>query len=125
MAFIASTYVSILISDRFNTSPIATVIESTNHHISEIPFPAVTICPSNQLNFSKKNEVINKFLQNRSPLETQLFVDFLERIHNIGFWQFERFNDLLKNNASLKFMESVNVTQITLFVKFLDCFMKH
>lgn len=122
IALMTTIYVSILISDRFNTSPIATVIESTNYHISDIPFPAISICPSNQLNFSKINEVIKKFFPYRSEFETKFFVDFLERVHNLGFWQFENLKSLFNSSASFNFLDTINITQITLFVKFYEFF---
>ena len=39
-------FLTIRIVNKWQTSPIITTIESTNHPLSKVPFPAVTICPN-------------------------------------------------------------------------------
>lgn len=49
-ATICTIYVCILSSRRYFNSWVQTVIERTDVHVSEIPFPAVTICPVRGVN---------------------------------------------------------------------------
>lgn len=61
--------VSSLIQVRFMHSPLATVVESTIYPVYEIPFPAVTICNYNRLDWNRVDEVIELYGAN---------VDFVE-----------------------------------------------
>lgn len=59
-AFLGAIYVSILLSERYNTSPLSTVVESTYYHVSNIPYPGVTICNNNRINYKKVNAAIER-----------------------------------------------------------------
>ncbi|XP_037823822.1 pickpocket protein 19 [Lucilia sericata] len=49
-ATICTIYVCLLSSQRYFNSWVQTVIERTDVHVSEIPFPAITICPVRGIN---------------------------------------------------------------------------
>lgn len=58
MGVVTVTY---LIQVRFLHSPLATVVESTIYPVYEIPFPAVTICNYNRLDWNRVDEVIELY----------------------------------------------------------------
>lgn len=49
-------YVSVLLAERFSTTPMSTVVESVTYPVAEIPFPAVTICNYNRMSLEKAKE---------------------------------------------------------------------
>lgn len=55
-------HVSFLLSQRYNTSLLSTVVESTYYHISEIPYPGVSICNFNRINYKKVNAAIERYI---------------------------------------------------------------
>lgn len=55
-ALIGVLYVSLLLSEKFTSSPLATVVESTIYPVSDIPYPAVTICNYNRINWHRLQE---------------------------------------------------------------------
>lgn len=59
-AFLGAIYVSLLLSEQYNTSPLSTVVESTYYHVSEIPYPGVTICNNNRINYKKVDAAIER-----------------------------------------------------------------
>lgn len=61
-AFLGAIYVSILLSEQYNTSPLSTVVESTYYHVSEVAFPGVTICNNNRINYKKVNAAIKRYI---------------------------------------------------------------
>lgn len=51
LAFVGTLYVSYLLQVRYSTNKLATVVETTMYPISSIPYPAVTICNNNRINW--------------------------------------------------------------------------
>lgn len=60
-ATICTIYVCILSSRRYFNSWVQTVIERTDVHVSEIPFPAVTICPVRGINLLRLQHKYRSF----------------------------------------------------------------
>lgn len=56
---------SYLIQARFRHSPLATVVESTIYPVYEIPFPAITVCNYNRLDWSRVDDVVELY----APIE--------------------------------------------------------
>ncbi|XP_039963898.1 pickpocket protein 19 [Bactrocera tryoni] len=59
-----TTYVSLKVSKRFINNYVQTVVEHTDLHIGEIPFPAISICPLIGINWTKIPEMKIKLLGN-------------------------------------------------------------
>lgn len=62
LATACAAYVCLLSSRRYFHSWVQTVIERTDVHVSEIPFPAVTICPVKGLNLLRLEQEATTFL---------------------------------------------------------------
>ncbi|XP_075163752.1 pickpocket 30 [Haematobia irritans] len=63
VATICAAYVCILSSRRYFYTWVQTVIERTDVHVSEIPFPAITICPVRGLNLLRLEQEATSFLK--------------------------------------------------------------
>lgn len=61
LATIGVCRVSYVLSFRYNASSLSTVIENLHQSVFEIPFPAVTLCNFNPIDFNRVNESIKKF----------------------------------------------------------------
>lgn len=59
LAFTGTLYVSYLLQVRYSTNKLATVVETTNYPISLIPYPAVTICNNNRINWIRVPSVLD------------------------------------------------------------------
>jgi Amiloride-sensitive sodium channel len=53
MAVFGVGYSSLLFADRFNSTPLATVVESIIYPVSDIPYPSVTVCLNNRLSWKR------------------------------------------------------------------------
>lgn len=59
LALLGVMYVSHLLQVKFATSLIATVVETTFFPVFEIPYPAVTVCNFNRINWKRVPEAID------------------------------------------------------------------
>lgn len=59
LAAIGTVHVSLMSQQRFQNNTLATVVESTIFPIYDIPFPAVTICNINRINYLRVPNVVN------------------------------------------------------------------
>lgn len=94
---LAMAYCCLLLSNRFRSSLTSTVFESTSFKISEIPFPSVTLCNNNRLNYNKTNDAVNKFVANHTKKEQDVFVRFLYILQNMDFGSFDEFSAIEKD----------------------------
>lgn len=118
IATAAMIYSCFLLSYRFQTSKTATVFESTNFKVSEVPFTALTICNNNRQDFNKTNAALEKFLPNRTEIEGETFVKFLHILQNQEFGSFDEFAVLKSDNLTT--MEYLNITEVYEFMMH-DC----
>lgn len=68
IAAMGVVHVSYLIQSRFRHSPLATVVESTIYPVYEIPFPAITVCNYNRLDWNRVDDVIGLYDTKRSSI---------------------------------------------------------
>lgn len=54
-------FVWFILSLRYNSNVLQTVIESSAFSVKNIPFPAVTLCNSNRLNMNRFEEVADRY----------------------------------------------------------------
>jgi hypothetical protein len=52
-AIFGVVYSSLLFAERFNSTPLATVVESIIYPVSDISFPSVTVCLDNRLSWKR------------------------------------------------------------------------
>ncbi|XP_061390914.1 pickpocket protein 19 [Musca vetustissima] len=71
LATACAAYVCLLSSRRYFHTWVQTVIERTDVHVSEIPFPAVTICPVKGLNLLRLEQEATTFLGATTTQEQQ------------------------------------------------------
>ncbi|XP_043248671.1 pickpocket protein 19-like [Colletes gigas] len=92
---VAAVYVTCYLATKLQRAPTSIGIESMNHKISGVPFPSVTLCPNNRVDWDK---VAN--------LEKQIFTNSTER------QTLKTFRDLLTGLSAISF--DVNVTDALL-----------
>ncbi|GAB0094849.1 hypothetical protein DMENIID0001_101750 [Sergentomyia squamirostris] len=116
LAVFGLVYSSLLLSRRFSSSPLATVIESTIYPVSEIPYPAVTICTGNRINWSHVNHVAERYLNKSSNLQRMketlkyFLASAVERILGDEFHVVEKFREM--SNQSHRELEQVNIGEL-------------
>lgn len=118
IASAAMVYSCILLSNRFRTSLLSTVFESTNYKVTEIPFAGVTVCNNNRLNYNKTDAAIEKFFPNKSSTETETFVKFVRILQNNEFGSFDEFVPIEDENVTE--IDKLNITEIYEFMMH-DC----
>lgn len=107
-----------LLQQRFANSKIATVFESTQFMVAEIPFAAVVVCNNNRINYTKTEEAVEKFVGNGSQAEKEVFVKFVRILQNQEFGSFDEYEVLL--NESVAFMDHLNISEVYEFMMH-DC----
>lgn len=117
-ALFGMSFCSVLLQQRFANSKIATVFESTQFMVAEIPFAAVVICNNNRINYTKTEEAVEKFVGNRSQAEKEVFVKFVQILQNQEFGSFDEYEVLL--NESVAFMDHLNISEVYEFMMH-DC----
>lgn len=85
---IASSFIviiSIKIRSNYNNDNLATVIKTTNKHVSEIHFPAITICTKHRLNYRKFRAAAKIFYPEalHSPAEFKRFTEVARFLENV------------------------------------------
>lgn len=61
LAAVGILYTFYLLQTRFSLNRLATVVETTNYPVYEIPFPAVTICNNNRVNWLRVHNAMNMY----------------------------------------------------------------
>uniref|UniRef100_A0A336LTZ8 CSON001499 protein n=1 Tax=Culicoides sonorensis TaxID=179676 RepID=A0A336LTZ8_CULSO len=90
-AMIGVGYVSFLLSERFKSTPLATVVESTIYPVADIAYPAVTICNYNRVNWKRIDEVKQKYIPNASEITQQNFESYLTVLNRLEYGSFDEF----------------------------------
>lgn len=102
--------VSDMLQERFSSKPLATVVESIIFPVYEIPYPAITICNYNRINWKKVDAAKDKFIPNANSEINEIFVNLIKAFANIEFGSFDEFIDL--KNKTLKDLEHLNLTAV-------------
>ncbi|CAD6997479.1 unnamed protein product [Ceratitis capitata] len=111
LALLGAIYVSHLLSERFTEGRLETVVDSTRWPVYHIPFPVVSICPENQLNWQRLAEAKQTFLKpNESPENERLFEIIVSDYDNVQFAAFQSFANL--ENTPVDSLDYVNFTEV-------------
>lgn len=93
LALLGVIGISLQLSDKFNSSPLSTVVESTIFPVAEIPYPSIAICPNNRLNAERCKEAEKIFLPNNATKkERKVFHFLLNGLNNFEFGAMDEFN---------------------------------
>ncbi|KZC04695.1 Sodium channel protein Nach [Dufourea novaeangliae] len=113
-AVIAACVISHL-TVKFQEAPTSIGIESMNHRISGVPFPSVTLCPNDRVDWDKALELEKRIFRNATDHRTlRTFRDFLVGLSVLSFGDFHRL-DFLKHRR-LDELTDMNVTDALLQV---------
>lgn len=114
LALTGIIYVSLVLADKYQKSLLSTVVESTNYHVSEISFPAITLCNNHRVDYEKFDAAMERFLPNATEETRNFFLRFLNALEVLDFGSFDELEDLKEhavNNSSLKNLKLVEVAQ--------------
>ncbi|CAD7084021.1 unnamed protein product [Hermetia illucens] len=111
-----TVYISILLANRFNNSPLQTVIESIDYPLGNILFPAITICFSNRVDWSKIDEAAEIFIPNGTKEVKDLFQGFTSKLESFEFGNFLPFREF--ENVSLEPLDSINISELMEFMSY-------
>ncbi|GAB0089180.1 pickpocket protein 19 [Sergentomyia squamirostris] len=125
LATIGTVYVCILLSQRYRTSPLSTVVENTNYHISEISYPAVSICNTHRINTNKIEEAVKIYLPNGTEEDLENFGLLLDALEVLDFGSYEEFDSLVGRNLSG--LMHINLTELAINLRYscLEVFENH
>lgn len=113
-AILGIAQVSYLLSLRYASSTLSTVIESIMYPVSEISYPTLTLCNNNRVNWNKYELAKEKFIPNADNETEKLFYDSLVGMEGLEFGSFDRFLPLA--NRSLVKIQHINLTELFEFV---------
>ena len=108
-------FISLQLSDKFSNSPLSTVVESTIYPVSEIAYPAVTICNQNRFSKERCQEAEEKFIPKADNKTLEMFRLLLSSMNQLEFGAFDEFHEEIFSFTSEKF-DSLNLTEIFEFV---------
>ncbi|XP_050321384.1 pickpocket protein 19-like [Bactrocera neohumeralis] len=105
-------YFSQYLANRFTQTIFKTTIYSTNHPIYKVPFPEVTICNKNRLNWARLEEVKQKFLwhAHHNTSYERLFVEIAAMHDTYSFGYFDRFANL--TDKRITELNYINFTEV-------------
>lgn len=125
--------VSFLISVKYQTSPLSTVVESTSYHVSEISYPAITVCNNHRVDFERIAEAMERwgllslefrkfyfstfpcrFIPNSSAETQETFLRLLKAFEIVDFGSFDEFEDILSRD--LDSLSSLRLADVAEFV---------
>ncbi|XP_058975849.1 pickpocket protein 19-like, partial [Musca domestica] len=130
LAVFGTTYVCIFLSDRFNAGNLQSIVDDTGAPVYKIPFPTITICNVNRLNWQRIDEAKERFLPGVTDNETlNLFELVIGRYDRIEFAYFDLFAPL--ENQTLQLVANVNFSLVYEFMAWNcdelleDCVWRH
>ncbi|XP_033329908.2 pickpocket protein 19 [Megalopta genalis] len=113
-AILAATAM-LYLTQRVQEAPTSIGIESMHHRISSVPFPSVTLCPNDRVDWTKLLELEKLIFPNNTDRRTlKTFRDVMLQLSVISFGDFQLF-DFLKRRR-LDGLTDVNVTDVLLRV---------
>lgn len=113
-------YISLQLSNKFSSSPLSTVVESTIYPVSEIAYPSITLCPSNRFHAERCNQAEEKFLPSNASEETlNIFRLLLASMNNLEFGAFDEFYEEIYQYSSPD-LTQLNLTEVYEFTM-LQC----
>lgn len=119
IGLVAMVYCCILLSARFRSNLTATVFETTNYPITEIPFPLIGLCNNNHINYNKTEEAVAKFVGNATQKQKEFFVKFTHILQNMMYGSNDEFEPVLDEGYD-GFMDNIRISDIILFMMH-DC----
>ncbi|XP_061397178.1 pickpocket protein 19-like [Musca vetustissima] len=95
-AIIIFTFVTMKILYIHTHKPLKTVISDLQRPVFKIPFPEVTLCNKNRLNWQRYAAVKEKFLRRRhhTPQHERVFMEVLNAYDTLQFGKFDNFKNL-------------------------------
>ncbi|XP_051176749.1 pickpocket protein 19-like, partial [Leptopilina boulardi] len=97
----------IMVTD-FQAAPTEVIIESTNYRVSFLPFPSVTICPINRVDWKKAMKLEDKISNNSDVIEN--YRKLVATLSEMSFEGLYKLNFL--NQSYYKELSDLNVTDI-------------
>lgn len=117
-AILGTLYTCFLLSQRFRSSLLSTVMESTNYPVTEIAFPGVTICNNNRLDYKKANATLAKFCPKCNETQKSTALDYIGILRTFEYGSWDEFKAM--NIASVDHLISWNTSEIFEFMMH-DC----
>ncbi|XP_001962289.2 pickpocket protein 19 [Drosophila ananassae] len=110
-AFLGAVYVCLILSARYNDANFQTVVDSTRYPVYRIPFPVITICNRNRLNWERLPQAKARFMPNVSDIEQlDLFERILGGYDEVYFGNFQSFERL--RNQPTQLLNYINFSQV-------------
>ncbi|XP_041564724.1 pickpocket protein 19 [Drosophila elegans] len=130
MAFLGAVYVCLILSARYNAAHFQTVVDSTRYPVYRIPFPVITICNRNRLNWHRLSQAKSRFMSNVSDIvQLSLFERIVGTYDDAYFGHFQSFERL--RNQPTELLNYINFSQVVDFMTwrcdelFTDCLWRH
>ncbi|KAG7211567.1 hypothetical protein KM043_010824 [Ampulex compressa] len=103
------------LAHRFQAAPTSIGIESMNYKISGVPFPSVTLCPNDRVDWDKALALEERIFPNATDVATvQTFREILVKLSMLSFGDFDELSFLKERN--IDGLARLNVTEILLDV---------
>ncbi|XP_076680214.1 pickpocket protein 19-like [Andrena cerasifolii] len=113
--FVVAVRVIVYLTINLQEAPTSIGIDSMNYRISGVPFPSVTICPNDRVDWDKAVELEKRIFPNSTDQRTlDTFRDVLTKLSVLSFGEFHRL-DFLKHRR-LDGLMDLNVTDALLRV---------
>ncbi|XP_070068481.1 pickpocket protein 19 isoform X3 [Drosophila takahashii] len=129
-AFLGAVYVCLILSARYNAAHFQTVVDSTRYPVYRIPFPVITICNRNRLNWQRLTEAKSMFMANvTDSAQLSLFERIVGSYDDAYFGHFQSFEQL--RNQPTEMMNYINFSQVVDFMTWrcdellADCLWRH
>ncbi|SPP86159.1 pickpocket protein 19 [Drosophila guanche] len=129
-AFLGAIYVCLILSQRYNDGHFQTVVDSTRYPVYRIPFPVITICNRNRLNWDRLAQAKSRFLPNvTNAVQLNLFERIVSSYDDVHFGHFQSFERLRHQPTEL--LNHVNFSLVVDFMSWScdellsDCLWRH
>ncbi|KAH8272146.1 hypothetical protein KR018_003547 [Drosophila ironensis] len=114
-AFLGAVYVCLILSARYNEAHFQTVVDSTRFPVYRIPFPVITICNRNRLNWNRLSQAKAMFMKNvTDDTQLSLFESIIGCFDEVFFGHFQPFERL--RNQPTELLNYINFTQVVDFM---------
>ncbi|XP_039494491.1 pickpocket protein 19 [Drosophila santomea] len=111
-----SYFFYLLLSERFVSQKLQTVVHDPQYPVFLVPFPAVGICTDNRINWQKLEAAKEQFLPVNASVElVESFTDLVSRLETLRFGSYLSSLAQLEDD-NLEAVSFVNLTELALFL---------
>ncbi|XP_023247310.1 pickpocket protein 19-like [Copidosoma floridanum] len=112
IGFICAFLVTLKIKENYQSQHTNVIIENLDYNIANVPFPSVTICPGNRIDWGKVDALADALIPESNKEERDVFVEILKKISIFDRNHLGELQIPTDSTKILTLLDSINITEV-------------